>query len=158
MRPNCGNFNFLFIIYLSYKEKILQYPSVIKKMNIDLLVEVDEGVPFLLKTIVFPKNMHYLTERLPKPNYAPLKTKTIDKNKLLLTLSDSHENYLKTNEEKNQNYMYSKKLPQMHIKKKNLNLNIIDNHQKKKYKLLRDYIYNNNQNDSSFIDNLEKVF
>jgi len=31
--------------------------------------------------------MHYLTERLPKPNYAPLKTKKIDKYRFLSTLA-----------------------------------------------------------------------
>ena len=38
-------------------------------MNENLLVEVDEGIPFLLNTIRIPKNLHYLTDRLPKPNY-----------------------------------------------------------------------------------------
>jgi NIMA (never in mitosis gene a)-related kinase len=32
-----------------------------------------------MKTIIFPKNMHYLTNKLPKPNYAPLKTKKLQK-------------------------------------------------------------------------------
>ena len=31
----------------------------------------------LLNTIRFPKNFHYLTDWLPKPNYAPLKVKKI---------------------------------------------------------------------------------
>ena len=30
---------------------------------------IDEGIPFLLNTIRIPKNLHYLTDRLPKPNY-----------------------------------------------------------------------------------------
>ncbi len=46
-------------------------------------LKVDEGVPFLLNTIRIPKNLHYLTERLPKPNYTPLKTVKIDKHKFL---------------------------------------------------------------------------
>lgn len=31
--------------------------------------------------------MHYLTERLPKPNYSPLKLKKIDKHKFIQTLA-----------------------------------------------------------------------
>jgi len=50
-------------------------------------LEVDEGIPFLLTTIYVPKNMHYLTERLPKPNYAPLKTKKIEKYRFLSALA-----------------------------------------------------------------------
>ncbi len=38
-------------------------------MNDSHLTEVDEGLPFLLNTIRVPKNLHYLTDRLPKPNY-----------------------------------------------------------------------------------------
>ena len=60
-------------------DKILQLPAVLKRMNDQHLVEVDEGVPFLLNTIKVPKNIHYLTDRLPKPNYNPLKTRKIDK-------------------------------------------------------------------------------
>ena len=35
--------------------------------------------------------MHYLTDRLPKPNYAPLKTKKIDKKRFLQTLAGYQE-------------------------------------------------------------------
>ena len=50
--------------------------------------EIDEmGSNLLLNTIRIPKNMHYLTDRLPKPNYAPLKTKKIDKKSFLQTLA-----------------------------------------------------------------------
>ena len=37
----------------------------------------------LLKTIRIPKNIHYLTDRLPKANYLPLKTKKVDKSKFI---------------------------------------------------------------------------
>mmetsp|Transcript_11331 Transcript_11331/g.9725 ORF Transcript_11331/g.9725 Transcript_11331/m.9725 type:complete len:83 (+) Transcript_11331:266-514(+) len=52
------------------------------------LEEVDETMyqSNLLNTIRIPKNLHFLTERLPKPNYTPLKTKKIDKQKFLQTL------------------------------------------------------------------------
>ena len=33
------------------------------------LFEGDENIPFLLNTIRIPKNIHYLTDCLPKPNY-----------------------------------------------------------------------------------------
>jgi len=45
----------------------------------------------LLNTIRIPKNLHYLTERLPKPNYSPLKLKKLDKQKYLQTLSGYKE-------------------------------------------------------------------
>lgn len=46
------------------------------------LIEVDESSQ-LLQTIRLPKNFHYLTERLPKPNYSPIKLKKIDKAKFI---------------------------------------------------------------------------
>ena len=58
-----------------------------KRLEEKHLTEVDEGVPILMSTIRVPKNIHYLTERLPKPNYAPLKTKKVEKNKFLQTLA-----------------------------------------------------------------------
>lgn len=51
------------------------------------MLEVDEGIPILLTTIKVPKNLHYLTDKLPKPNYAPLRTKKVDKYKFLQTLA-----------------------------------------------------------------------
>ena len=52
---------------------------MIKRITDNILIEVDEGVPYLLSTIRIPKNFHYITDRLPKPNYAPLKTKKSEK-------------------------------------------------------------------------------
>ena len=40
-----------------------------------------------MKTIQIPKNLHYLTDRLPKPNYTPLKTKKMEKYQFLQTLA-----------------------------------------------------------------------
>jgi len=49
-------------------------------MTDSTLTEVDEELNnMLLNTIRIPRNLHYLTDRLPKPNYMPLKTKTVDK-------------------------------------------------------------------------------
>jgi NIMA (never in mitosis gene a)-related kinase len=59
LRPNC--------------DKILMMPSVIKHLSEASMIEPDESVSELLKTIKIPKNIHYLTEKLPKPNYIPLK-------------------------------------------------------------------------------------
>lgn len=51
-------------------------------------MEVDENSPVnLLNTIKIPKNLHYLTDRLPKPNYEPLKARKVDKRKFLQTLA-----------------------------------------------------------------------
>jgi hypothetical protein len=38
----------------------------------------------LLKTIKLTKNINYLTERLPKPNYSPLRLKSISQSKSVL--------------------------------------------------------------------------
>lgn len=67
-------------------EKILQYPAVLKRIEDRHLLEVDEGIPTLLNTIRFPKNLHYLTDRLPAPNYNPMKVKKIDKIKYMQTM------------------------------------------------------------------------
>ena len=48
-------------------------PAITKHLNDKTLLEADESAPELLKTIRIPKNMHYLTEKLPKPNYIPVK-------------------------------------------------------------------------------------
>ena len=48
------------------------------KKHIDVEVE-EESV--LLKTIKLTKNINYLTERLPKPNYNPLRYKSMLNNR-----------------------------------------------------------------------------
>lgn len=73
LRPNC--------------DKILQFPAILKRLEEKHFTELDENnVNLLLNTIRIPKNIHYLTDRLPKPNYAPLKTKKLDKKRFLQTL------------------------------------------------------------------------
>lgn len=47
LRPNC--------------DKILAMPSVLKHLNENTMIEPDEDVPELLRTIRIPKNIHYLT-------------------------------------------------------------------------------------------------
>ena len=52
------------------------------------LTELEDGLQnSLLNTIRVPKNLHFLTERLPKPNYLPLRTRKVDKHKFLQTLA-----------------------------------------------------------------------
>lgn len=60
-------------------------------MDDKVLVE-EEGARFLLQTIRVPRNMHYLTDRLPKPNYAPLKMQRVDKNYFIQTLAVQKSN------------------------------------------------------------------
>ena len=67
-------------------EKILQFPSILKRIEERHLLEVDEDIPMLLNTIKFPKNLHYLTERLPGPNYNPVRVRKIDKMKYMQTM------------------------------------------------------------------------
>lgn len=52
-------------------DKLLQSSVVLKKgeeLNIDAS-ETATSISQLLRTIRMPKNLHYLTDRLPKPNY-----------------------------------------------------------------------------------------
>ncbi len=60
-----------------------------------MLFEPEENIPFMLNTIKMPKNLHYLTDRLPskkfviknqiiiiiflEPNYSPSKFRKSDK-------------------------------------------------------------------------------
>jgi len=67
-------------------DKILQLPSVLKRIEERHLFEVDEDTPLFLNTIKFPKNLHYLTDRLPGPNYNPVKIRKVDKMKYMQTM------------------------------------------------------------------------
>ena len=63
-------------------------PAIIKRMDEKHLMETDEvSQNNLLNTIRIPKNLHFLTERLPKANYSPMKIKKVDKHKFLQTLA-----------------------------------------------------------------------
>lgn len=62
-------------------------PAILKRLDEKHLIEPDEGVPILLQTIRIPKNFHYLTDLLPKPNYAMLKTRKIDKQAYMQTIA-----------------------------------------------------------------------
>ena len=55
-------------------------PAITKRLDDKVLTEFDE-VPNadLLNTIRVPKNLHFLTERLPKPNYAPTRIRKMEK-------------------------------------------------------------------------------
>jgi serine/threonine protein kinase len=69
-------------------DKMLQLPAVLKRMDDKHLTEIDETFQAnLLTTIRIPKNLHFLTERLPKANYSPIKTRKVEKQKFLQTLA-----------------------------------------------------------------------
>jgi hypothetical protein len=52
------------------------------------LTEIEEAFKSnLLSTIRIPKNLHFLTERLPKANYTPVKIKKVEKHHFLSTLA-----------------------------------------------------------------------
>lgn len=55
--------------------ELLSLPVVIEKINtgINLKESVEEGKINMLQTIKFPSNLQYLTDKLPKPNYEPIK-------------------------------------------------------------------------------------
>lgn len=55
--------------------ELLSLPMVIEKINTggNLKENAEEGKATLLQTIKFPANLQYLTDKLPKPNYEPMK-------------------------------------------------------------------------------------
>jgi NIMA (never in mitosis gene a)-related kinase len=69
-------------------DQILQLPYVLRRLNDDYLYVVEEHNANLLKTIRMPKNINFLQDKLPKPNYKPLKTKRVDKERFLMTLAN----------------------------------------------------------------------
>jgi NIMA (never in mitosis gene a)-related kinase len=76
-------------------DRILQLPAIVKRMEDKHLTEVEEDQQtMLLNTIRVPKNLHFLTERLPKANYHPLRTKKVDKHKFLQTLASSNHHMI----------------------------------------------------------------
>lgn len=57
-------------------DKLLSLPFMGKRMEPKLSLENDENLdPILLKTILVPKDLHYLTDKLPAANYELIKTR-----------------------------------------------------------------------------------
>lgn len=56
-------------------DELLALPVIIEKIKtgVNLKESVEEVRAHLLQTIKFPANLQYLTDKLPKPNYEPLK-------------------------------------------------------------------------------------
>lgn len=56
-------------------DELLSIPVVMEKFKngVNLKESVEEVRANLLQTIKFPANLQYLTDRLPKPNYDPIK-------------------------------------------------------------------------------------
>jgi len=67
-------------------DKILQLSAIVNRLDDKVLVE-EEGAKFLLQTLRVPRNMHYLTDRLPKPNYNPIRMTKVDKYQFIQTLA-----------------------------------------------------------------------
>ncbi|CAD8184138.1 unnamed protein product [Paramecium pentaurelia] len=72
-------------------DKILQLQAIVNRLDDKILVE-EEGAKFLLQTIRVPRNMHYLTDRLPKPNYNPIRMTKVDKYQFIQTLAVQKQN------------------------------------------------------------------
>lgn len=56
--------------------ELLSLPMIIDKINANganLKESIEDGKQGLLQTIKFPANLQYLTDKLPRPNYEPLK-------------------------------------------------------------------------------------
>lgn len=56
-------------------QELLGLPMVIEKMKIgvNLKESVEDSRAALLQTIKIPNDLRYLTDKLPKPNYEPIK-------------------------------------------------------------------------------------
>lgn len=59
--------------------ELLSMPMIVEKINsaVNLKESVEESRLHLLQTIKFPQNLQYLTDKLPKPNYEPLRVAQI---------------------------------------------------------------------------------
>jgi len=95
-RPSCGKEYYFFIkiyklINFLSKDKILASPYVMKHMDSSHFIQVDETNPEMLQTIRIPKNLHFLIEKLPKPNYHPMKIIKVDRKKFLNTIGGGIE-------------------------------------------------------------------
>ena len=78
LRPNC--------------DKILMAPPIQRRMDEKIQEADDEEALELLQTIKLPSNLHYLTDKLPKSNYQPIKTRMSCKPELLKPdLKDKHD-------------------------------------------------------------------
>jgi NIMA (never in mitosis gene a)-related kinase len=70
-----------------------------KHMDSSHFIQVDETNPEMLQTIRIPKNLHFLIEKLPKPNYHPMKIIKLDRKNFFNTIGggvDSSPNVLKS--------------------------------------------------------------
>ena len=106
-------------------------PIMRKRMKSKFETEVEEE-SILLKTIKLSKNINYLTEKLPKPNYSPIKYKSMLKNrssvdlKLKMSLPPIKNKKIAISERKpsiKRDYSYRKlnneeSLPKILVKKK----------------------------------------
>lgn len=56
-------------------DELLSLPLIIDKIKsgVNLKENIEESRASLLQTIKFPSNLHHLTDKLPRPNYEPLK-------------------------------------------------------------------------------------
>lgn len=72
-------------------DKLLLFPAMLKKTEEINIINTDEEPQTLLSTIKFPKNFHYLTSMLPKPNYSPRKITIKDEKK-----DDSRKRHIKS--------------------------------------------------------------
>jgi len=60
--------------------KLLTHPLLLKRLEKGMIYESTENLTMeMLKTIKMPKNLHYLTDRLPQANYNPIASKEITK-------------------------------------------------------------------------------
>jgi hypothetical protein len=53
--------------------EILQMDSCKKRLSDNMFLEPEDNSAQLLRTIKLTKNINYLTDMMPKPNYSPIK-------------------------------------------------------------------------------------
>jgi serine/threonine protein kinase len=72
-------------------DKLLTSPVITKRLDQKLMIDSDEMDLNMLKTILLPNNILHLSDRLPNPNYDPIKTKLSSQftKSTLLHLGDS---------------------------------------------------------------------
>ena len=70
LRPNCGNLSHKYIVL----DQILKAPAVLTKIEQLFPHEDFESIEHnaLMTTIRIPKNLMYLSDKLPRPSYDPI--------------------------------------------------------------------------------------
>ena len=162
-RPNCGKYkkiikNFYFL------DQILKLPCIQKRIEyFKNFTDEPENIA-LLQTIRIPKNLLFLSDKLPKANYGKNSLNNINNNKknnsftnkIESDLPDIKGNLSKLNSNSNVNNIKRKKVEDISDKKNNVISNLISEIQAKNDNSVNVNNNNNNKNEEILIKKRQK--